>query len=116
MDVFCNSVNLNELSKYLSSHGLLTSEEASTANSMSILDRVKANDIFERLKRKGKDTPQKLLCCLTQEKEHAGHKDIAEKLASVMYDNGIGIQYYCPKCKKNIQLSRCKGIITINVT
>ena len=103
MNVFCTSVNLNELSPYLSDHGLLTPEEASIVIDMGFTNHEKAGKIFERLKRKGTDTPQKLLCCLTIEKEHAGHKSIAEKLASVMRDNGI--KHYCPKCEENIQLS-----------
>ena len=100
MDVFFTSVNLIHLSTYLCTHELLTADEMNILHGNDT-PLEKAGKIFSKLKQKGKETPQKLLCCLTKEQEHSGHQDIAKKLASVMrvYD----VQPYCPICQLNVR-------------
>lgn len=60
-------------------------------------------NILQTLKQKGKETPQRLLYCLTNEYHHAGHKDLAMKLAEVI--KTYKIPFYCPKCEKDMAVT-----------
>ena len=48
------------------------------------------------------EAPQKLLCCLTTETKHLGHKDIAKNLAIVMKKHNI--KRNCPHCNQQISI------------
>ena len=68
MDVFFTSVNLIHLSTYLCNHELLTADKMNILHGNDTPLK-KAGKFFNKLKQKGKETPQKLLCCLTKEQD-----------------------------------------------
>ena len=89
---FLKSVNLMYLSPHLCSHELI---EATEMICGQLYHEEDIRKIFHKLQQ-NEEAPQKLLCCLTTETRHLGHKDIANKLAIVMEKHKL--KWNCPQC------------------
>jgi len=96
---FTNLVNMETLQPYLLAHQMLTNDETDICNSFPTKQN---REILQFLKQKGSKTLQKLLCCLTKETTHSGHKTVATKLRTAMEMFGLNGKLFCPVCKKPI--------------
>jgi len=105
--VFTSSVNVNNLFPLLLTHGLLTTKETNDIlnhNDSSEVSR--GSRLLGILKTKGSESIQQLLCTLNLEKEHAGHKSIADELKKEAKANNLDCEDFCPNsdCKKYMNM------------
>ena len=98
---FTKSVNVRALLPYLLAHHMLTDDETYVCTS-SIPPTQQTRELLQFLKQKGSKTLQKLLCCLTKETTHLGHKTVAAKLRAAMEMFDFNGKLFCPVCKKAI--------------
>jgi len=108
---FTSLINLGTLLPYLLKHGLLTNDESCSFQSAEshITPTKKAQELLQLLKRKGSKILQKLLCCLNEETEHSGHKDIALKLKDAMKLHDLIL--ICPLCKKMTKMMQQPDVL-----
>ena len=86
---------MDTLLPYLQAHRLVTLNEEYHLSSTVHSPYEKSLMLMNYLKRKGRGSLQKFLCCLNLAYAHMGHKDIAEKLKQTMQDNGIDCNDFC---------------------
>jgi len=99
---FTKYINLDALLPYLQSHQMLTNDQVYYCRSSSSTPTKKAKELLRLLKQKGKKSLQKLLCCLTNETTHSGHKNVATKLKDAMELYNFNGKLVCPVCQKPI--------------
>jgi len=98
---FTKYINLDALLPYLLAHQMLTNDEVYYCRSSSTTP-TQTKALLQLLKQKGKKSLQKLLCCLTNETTHSGHKNVATKLKDAMELYDFNGKLICPACKKPI--------------
>ena len=98
---FTKLVNLDTLQPYLLAHQMLTDDETYICRS-STPPTKNTKELLRLLKQKGSEGLQKLLCCLTIETSHSGHKVVATKLKDAMELYNFNGKLVCPVCKKPI--------------
>ncbi|XP_065885346.1 uncharacterized protein [Dysidea avara] len=98
---FTKLVNLDTLQPYLLAHQMLTDDETYICRS-STPPTKNTKELLRLLKQKGSEGLQKLLCCLTIETSHSGHKVVATKLKDAMELCNFNGKLVCPVCKKPI--------------
>ena len=91
-------VNLEALLPYLVQHQLVTVDEESYLSNMLYSSSTRAQMLLRYLKHKGDGSLQLFLCSLNSEREHTGHKKLADKLKRHMQATGISYADFCPEC------------------
>ena len=95
-------VNMETLLPFLQKHDLLTSNEEYHLRNIMYSPTERAQKLLSYLKHKGDGCLQKILCCLNSAGEHAGHKELAEKLKRIMRSSGIHCGNLCSDdCKQS---------------
>ena len=102
---FTKFVSVEALLPYLLAHHMLTRDETYILHSSSIPPTKQNRELLQFLKQKGSETLQKLLCCLTKETTHWGHRAVAAKLRATMEMFEFSGKLVCPVCKKLISNS-----------
>ena len=98
---FTTLINLDTLLPHLLQHQLLTDDEVYEFKSEITPPSQRAQELFKCLKAKGDEVILKLLCSLSKETTHAGHKDIVAKLMNEVSVK-IGNDLMCPTCNSHI--------------
>jgi len=99
---FTKLIDVDTLLPYLLKHQMLTDEEVDSCRSSLTNQTEKTKKLLQLLKQKGKKSLQKLLCCLTNETTHLGHRNVATKLKDAMKLFNFNGKLVCPVCKKPI--------------
>ena len=95
-------VNLEALLPYLQQHQLVTVDEESYLSNMLYSSSIRAQMLLGYLKHKGDGSLQMFLCSLNLEREHKGHKDLADKLKRHMQTADIYCTDFCSDdCKQH---------------
>ncbi|XP_065907908.1 uncharacterized protein [Dysidea avara] len=102
--IVSSSINLNALIPLLLKHNLLTNDQNYYLANEAIAPSRRAQSLLDILKCKGNGTLQKLLCCLTSEKQHAGHKDIASDLTELLKRHQCNAEMFCSTCNAHLHL------------
>lgn len=100
--IVSSSVNLDVLVPLLLKHGLLTNDQNYDLTNPIIAPSRRTQSLIDILKCKGNETLKKLLCCLTSEKQHAGHKDIALKLTELLKLQQCNSDMFCTTCNVHL--------------
>ena len=95
-------VNLEALLPYLQQHQLVTVDEESYLSNMLYSSGTRAQMLLGYLKHKGDGSLQMFLCSLNLEREHKGHKELADKLKRHMQTADIYCTDFCSDdCKQH---------------
>ena len=111
---FSTLINVDTLLPHLLAHQMLTYDEAYVCRLQLTPPSQRAQELLRYLRSKGSGVLQKLLCCLSMETTHLGHKDVAAKLIQAIKCH-VDDELLCPICNpKSDVLDDIFGIICAN--